>query len=196
MCHRRSFARLSLHPQIYATLRESVLRDFGTSPDSINFTALKSCRYLQHFLNEVLRLHPLVPMNGRTATRDTTLPMGGGPDGRAPVAVRKGQQVLYSTYFLQRRQDLWGPDVLEFRPERWAERKIPAWQFIPFSGGPRICIGQQFALTEASYLLVRICQLYDRIEPANYAEMAKLKKGLGLVMWPADEARVRLHRAE
>lgn len=98
---------------------------------------------------------------------------------------------------MHRRTDLWGPDALDFKPERWGDstRKIPAWQFLPFSGGPRICLGQQFALTEASYVLVRMLQRFEAVEPLERVEMSKLKKGVGLTMWPADGVPVRFKRA-
>lgn len=173
------WVRLSLHPDIFHKLRNIVLNDFpeGEQP---TFAQLKSCRYLQHFLQEVLRLHPTVPMNSRQAARDTTLPCGGGPDQKSPIAIRKGQIVIFSTAIMQRRKELYGDDALEFKPERWQQR-IPAWYWIPFLGGPRICLGQQFALTEASYLLVRMLREYDAVEPADVMEMKRMRKGLGLV---------------
>ena len=186
------FVRLALHPDIFNKLRNIVLNEFQPG-ERITFEKLKGCRYLQHFLNETLRLHPTVPFNQRTATRDTTLPTGGGPDKKCPVAVRAGQICGFSVYIMQRRKDLWGEDALEFRPERWEER-IPAWYFLPFLGGPRICLGQQFALTEASYLLCKALQKFDAIEPVDRAEMSRLKKGLGVTMWPRD-ANIKCHKA-
>jgi cytochrome P450 len=188
-----SFLRLSIHPEVVEKLRSVILSDF---PDDqpITFAALKDCRYLRHFINEILRLHPTVPLNGRTAIKNTTLPVGGGPDEKSPVAIRKGQAIGFSVYLMHRRKDLWGEDALEFKPERW-EQKIPAWQFLPFLGGPRVCIGQQFALVEASYLIVRLLQRYDKIEPVDMAMMKKGRKGLGLTMWPRDGVKVQLHEA-
>ena len=121
--------RLALHPHIFERLRRAVLQDFGNG-EELTFAKLKECRYLQHFLQEVLRLHPTVPFNQRGAAKDTTLPTGGGPDGKSPIAVRKGTIVLYSVYIMQRRKDLWGEDALEFKPERW-EKRYPAWQWLP-----------------------------------------------------------------
>jgi cytochrome P450 len=123
-----------------------------------------------------------------------TLSNSGGPDEKSPVVVAKGQKILFSVYLMHRRKDLWGEDVLEFKPGRW-EQRIPAWQYLPFLGGPRICLGQQFALTEASYLLVRLLREYDAIEPVDWAEMRRLKKAIGVTMWPADGARVRFRKA-
>jgi len=67
---------------------------------------------------------------------------------------------------MHRRKDIYGPDALEFRPERWApeEGLRPSWGYLPFNGGPRICVGQQFALTEAGYTIVRLLQEFRGIE--------------------------------
>ena len=64
---------------------------------------------------------------------------------------------------MHRRKDLFGPDAEEFRPERWDNWTPKAWQYIPFNGGPRICIGQQFALTEMGYCLVRLFQNFEDV---------------------------------
>ncbi|KAK0906599.1 hypothetical protein LTR91_002641 [Friedmanniomyces endolithicus] len=193
-----AFLRLALHPTILSDLRAALLHDFSGRPNEpITFAKLKDCRPLRHFLNEVLRLHPTVPINSRSATRDTTLPRGGGPDGQSPIAIRKGQTVGFSVYIMHRRADLWGPDALEFRPERWGDegRKVPAWQFLPFLGGPRVCVGQQFALVEASYLIVRVLMRFDRVEAVDAEGLGKMRKGLGLTMWPRDGVEIRLHEA-
>ncbi len=186
--------RLAIHDDVFSKLRSTVLQEFPPG-EEITFSKLKGCRYLQHFLMEVLRLHPTVPVNQRMAVKDTTLPVGGGPDHQSPIAIRKGTIILFTVYIMHRRKDLWGPDALEFRPERWSEGKIPAWQYLPFLGGPRICLGQQFALTEAGYLLVRLLQEFEAIEPMDRAEMQKLKKGLGVTMWPGDGTNVRFRKA-
>lgn len=70
---------------------------------------------------------------------------------------------MYSSYSMHRLPEIFGEDATEFRPERWEGLK-PGWAYIPFSGGPRICIGQQFALTEAGYTTVRILQEFERLE--------------------------------
>jgi len=89
------------YAHITKKLRATVVEHFGTfeQPRNITFETLKSCQYLQWCLNETLRLFPVVPLNTRRAEVDTTLPVGGGRDGKAPVYVRAGAQVSYSVCF-------------------------------------------------------------------------------------------------
>jgi cytochrome P450 len=119
-------------------------------------------------MNETLRLYPVVPFNVRMALKDTTLPHGGGPDGLSPMGVLKDTPIGYSPLLMQRRADLFPstPSLshLEFNPERWQTWQPKPWQYIPFNGGPRICIGQQFALTEMGYTIVRLLQRFERVE--------------------------------
>jgi cytochrome P450 len=63
---------------------------------------------------------------------------------------------------MYRRRDIFGDDADEFRPERWLEPGFrPGWAFAPFSGGPRVCIGQNFANTQAMFVVVRMVQGFD-----------------------------------
>ena len=70
---------------------------------------------------------------------------------------------------MQRRLDLFGSTVNDFNPSRWATWVPVAWTYIPFNGGPRICIGQNFALTEMAYATVRMCQTFERVEERSGA---------------------------
>lgn len=129
------FMLLAKDPARYQKLRAVILEEFGTysEPKDITFAKLKGCHYLQYCNNETLRLFPVVPINGRYAFKDTTIPTGGGPDGKSPIFIPKGDSVEYSVYILQRRKDLWGQDADEFVPERWENRKV-GWEYVPFNG--------------------------------------------------------------
>lgn len=186
---------LSRDPREYHSLRQTVLATFGSESNpaqEITFESLKACKPVIHVLYEALRLFPLVPMNSRVAVRDSILPVGGGPDGRQPIAIRKGEQAGFSAYVMHRRKDLFGEDSDEFRPARWEGRKL-GWDFVPFSGGPRICLGQQYALNEGAFVLVRLLQKFDRVEAMDMT--GKIKKGLAIVLSPGDGVKVRLHKA-
>jgi cytochrome P450 len=154
---------LAQDKRVWNKLRDEVLETFGTDTSNISFESLKRSSYLNHVVNEVLRLCPIVPNNARAAIHDTILPRGGGPDQSQPVFVPKGSAVFYSIYSMHHNKEYWGEDADEFRPERWEEGKLHMWDYLPFNGGPRICLGQQFALTEATYTIVRILQTFKDV---------------------------------
>jgi cytochrome P450 len=154
------FFEIAKQPQIWQKLREEISALEGRLP---TYEELRNLKYLKWCLNESLRIHPVVPGNSRLAIRDTILPVGGGPDESAPLFVPKGTLVTYNPYAMHRHKDLYGPDAEVFRPERW-ESLRPGWEYLPFNGGPRICLGQQYALTEASYVTLRMVQEFSRLE--------------------------------
>ncbi|TGO72423.1 hypothetical protein BELL_0456g00040 [Botrytis elliptica] len=154
------FMILSREQKVLEKLRKEIMGLEGRAP---TFEEIKDMKYLKWCINETMRLYPIVPTSSRVAIRDTVLPRGGGPDETSPVMVKKGTLVQYSSYGLHRRKDIYGEDADQFRPERW-EKLRAGWEYIAFSGGPRICIGQQFALTEASYTTIRLLQTFSRME--------------------------------
>lgn len=164
-----TFFELARNQDVWEKLKEEIYDKFGSGDESrieeITFESLKKCEYMRCVLNEALRMYPSVPQNFRFAKKNTTLPRGGGPDGEDPIFIPKGQGVVYSVYSTQRSPMYYGKDSNDFRPSRWLEpetRKL-GWAFLPFNGGPRICLGQQFALTEASYVIVRLAQLFPNL---------------------------------
>ncbi|KAJ4405018.1 hypothetical protein N0V91_005563 [Didymella pomorum] len=185
---------LSLSPSIFAKLRQEIIDTVGLT-EKPTYQHLKDMKYLQHVLNETLRLYPVVPYNVRMALKDTTLPTGGGPNGDQPIGILAGTPIGYSTLVMQRRADLYpGPetgfaDPTHFVPERWNSWTPKSWTYIPFNGGPRICIGQQFALTEMGYTLVRLLQRFSGIE--NLMEDEHPGLHADIVLQPAHEVKVR-----
>ncbi|CZT21029.1 related to n-alkane-inducible cytochrome P450 [Ramularia collo-cygni] len=162
------FFTISQRPEIWQRLQADVQQLNGALP---TFEQLKDLKYVKAVLNESLRCHPIVPINSRQALEDTILPLGGGPDGKSPFFAKKGSIVSWNLYVMHRRKDLYGEDAEEFKPERWLDNAEtgqkgirPTWEYLPFNGGARICIGQQFGLAEASYTVVRLCQAFSGIK--------------------------------
>lgn len=142
-------------------------------PDYDDIVAMKKMRYA---LIEGLRLYPEPPVLIRRARREDTLPQGSSvmKDG---IRVLRGTDIFISTWNLHRSPDLWD-EPLTFDPTRWERRfknpKIPDWDgydpdkisglypneqaadfaFLPFGGGARKCVGDQFAMLEAAATMV------------------------------------------
>jgi len=97
-----------------------------------------------------MRLYPPVPSLSRTARADDV--------AAGHCVIPKGALVVVSPYLLHRHETLWeAPD--RFRPERFlpgARETIPRYAYLPFGAGPRICIGQQFAMVEAVVVLATL----------------------------------------
>ncbi|KAL9124979.1 MAG: hypothetical protein Q9217_005758 [Psora testacea] len=155
------FFLLSRHKPVWRKLHQEVV---AIGDCELNAEALQSIPLLRNVLNEALRLYPVFPQMNRIALKDTTLPTGGGPTGTKPIFVPKGTNFDTSWYNLHRLPSIWGVDADEFKPERWDYFKPGPWQFVPFGGGPRGCLGRTKALTEASYVTVRILQEFSNIE--------------------------------
>jgi cytochrome P450 len=149
---------LGQNPRVFHKLRSIILEAFPQDDPSIrNAGKLRGCQYLQHVLQESLRVCTPVPINTRQALKDTVLPVGGGPDGSEPIAVRKGQLVMMHTHVMHNRKDIWGDDALEFKPERWADWATLSQKgamFAPFSAGPRNCIGRKSLLPLESHIRI------------------------------------------
>ena len=112
----------------------------------VDKTVIQNMPYLRSVVTETLRLYPSAPINSRLAMQTTTLPRGGGPDGMSPVLVRKGDGIGFSPYHMHRRTDLYGSDAREFRPERWEDGSLQdriGYGYVPFNGGPRVCLGRE-----------------------------------------------------
>jgi cytochrome P450 len=175
-----TFYELAKHPEVVAKLRAEIADTVGpmTPP---TYAHLKSMKYLQNTINETLRIYPVVPFNVRFALCDTTLPRGGGSDGQAPVGVLKDTPIAFSTLLMQRRPDLYPPSFTSdsslspanFNPDRWTTWQPHSWRYVPFNGGPRICIGQQFALAEMGYTIVRLLQHFGRLENRMSPEVCR-----------------------
>lgn len=118
--------------------------------------------FTRQVIEEALRLYPPAPILGRRAIRDTEI--CGHP-------VQKGDVVLLAFYALHRHKDFWAfPN--HFDPDRWSQDRRPKdrYQFMAFGGGPRACLGSQFAMMEASIILSTLIRRLE-VHPVKGVEI-------------------------
>lgn len=147
---------LAQHPDVYANVRAEV-DALGRVP---TFEDLDKLPLSLRVFKEALRLYPPVYIIGRVVVSDVEI---GG------YLIPKGTIVLISPYALQRRPHLW-PNPERFDPDRFlpeAEARRPKAAFIPFSAGPRTCIGNTFALMEGPLVLATLLHYadFDLVDP-------------------------------
>jgi cytochrome P450 len=141
---------LGRHPDIEARLAEEWRQVLGGRPPT--FDDLPRLRYTEWVVLESLRLYPPAPSIGREALAECSL---GG------FRVPRGTTILMSPWVVHR-DPRWFERPEEFLPERWADggAQRPKYAYFPFGGGPRLCIGNNFALTEAALVLATLGQRY------------------------------------
>ena len=121
-------------------------------------------KQLRHeVMSTALRLYPLFATKTRICLDDTILPLSGGPNGQSPIYISRDTVIASNLWAMHRDRELWGEDAENFKPERWSDAKL-TWKYLPFSGGPRICIAQQLALSEAGYVIARFMQKFSIME--------------------------------
>ena len=174
---------LSRHPEVDAKLREELRQVLGgRAPAAADLPKLP---YTEMVVRESLRLYPPGPAFAREPVEDVMI---GG------YKVPAGSIVMVNTYALQRDPRFY-TDPGRFDPERFGpgwEERIPRYAYLPFGGGPRVCIGNGFAMMEARLILATVAQ-HCRLS----LEAADEIKPIQLVtLKPSGPVRMRLERRE
>jgi cytochrome P450 len=142
---------LAQHPEVEARLHAELDRALGGRLPATD--DLRQLPYAEMVIKEAMRLYPPIPSIARQATEDLMI-------GDYPVP--KGMIVSIAPHVIHR-DPRWFSDPDEFRPERFTrefEKSLPKCAYLPFSTGPRICIGNSFAMMEAVLILATIAQRY------------------------------------
>lgn len=175
---------LSQHPDVEDRLHVEIDEALaGRSPDVEDLPRLP---YTEMVLSESIRLRPPAWAIGRRATQEVRI---------GDIAIPEGSIVVVSPWLLHH-DARWWPEPEAFRPERWtpeAGAERPRFAYVPFGGGPRLCVGEPFARMEGVLLLATIAQRWRlRLVPGASVEpraVVTLRPRNGLPMVPERRAR-------
>jgi cytochrome P450 len=143
-----TFFLLSQHPEILADLVYELDQVLAGNPPNVE--QLDKLPMLERVIKESLRLLPPFPVIHRVSAETNEL---GG------YIIPPGAEIIVSTYHTHRIAEIY-PDPLAFQPERWLTIEPSTFEFTPFSGGPRMCIGSSFAMQELKIILALVLQRY------------------------------------
>jgi cytochrome P450 len=172
---------LATHPEEQAKLHAELDRVLaGRAPAAADVPQL-SCT--NNVVRETIRLYPPAWIISRRAAE--TVEIGG-------YVVPAKSNIIVSPWVTHRDPRFFA-NPTAFVPERWSgnqEQALPKFAYFPFGGGPRMCIGQSFALMEAAVLLAAVAQRFH----VSLAEGAKVEPMASITLRPADGVHVRLRR--
>ncbi|KAM7350529.1 putative cytochrome P450 4d14 [Cochliomyia hominivorax] len=143
---------LAHHPLEQQKVYEEVINIMGSDPTQpVDMSKLHEMKYLELVLKESLRLYPSVPVIGRVTEEDYKI---------GEKIIPRDTQILILIYALCRDPKYFSkPD--EFLPERFENEKIDPYAYIPFSTGPRNCMGQKFALLQMKCVVSCMLRHYE-----------------------------------
>jgi cytochrome P450 len=172
---------LARHPDVEAKLLEELRQALaGSAPRA---TDLPNLPYTEMIVREAIRLFPPAPFFGRQPIEDVTV---GGWE------IPKGSLIVVSTYALHRDRRFF-PEPEQFNPDRFAagwEERISRFAYLPFGGGPRVCIGNGFAMMEARLVLATVAQRCKLLLESN-AEIAPKQL---VTLRPSRAVRMRVEK--
>ncbi|KOB66031.1 Uncharacterized protein OBRU01_21831, partial [Operophtera brumata] len=166
---------LARHPEVQNKVYE----------ESVSAEDLPRLKYLEAVIKESLRLYPPVPIIVRKADKDIKLPNG--------LELPKGTSFMINIWAVHRNPVYWGKDAEEFRPERFLESNLkhPA-AFIPFSYGPRSCLGYQYAMISMKTAVACLVRHY-RLSTSD-SKQAPLRVKFDIMMKHVDNFELQMER--
>lgn len=148
-----SLYQIAKHPEVEAKIKDELEAVLGNEELSVG--NVWKLPYVRAVLDEVMRMYPPAWVIGRVAKEDVNL---------GDAVLKKGQDILISPYAVHHSERIW-EDPQKFNPDRFLgdqKKEMHKYAYFPFGGGPRICIGEQFAMME---MIIAIALIYKNGSP-------------------------------
>ncbi|XP_021200985.2 cytochrome P450 4C1 [Helicoverpa armigera] len=178
----------------YPEIQERVYEELCTVYDDDRMLVKEDfakLKYLDRVVKESLRLFPPVPLIIRKVLQEITLPSG----RRLPA----GSGVVCSIWGVHRDPQHWGPDAEEFDPDRFLPERFNLkhpCSYMPFSNGPRNCLGYQYALMSIKTALSTVLRHYEVVEDREDGPKPHIRVKLDIMMKAVDGYQVALRRRD
>nr|Q9VS79.2 RecName: Full=Cytochrome P450 4d8; AltName: Full=CYPIVD8 [Drosophila melanogaster]AAL13671.1 GH22459p [Drosophila melanogaster] len=158
---------LSRHPEVQAKMLEEIVQVLGTDRSRpVSIRDLGELKYMECVIKESLRMYPPVPIVGRKLQTDFKYTHSVHGDGVIPA----GSEIIIGIFGVHRQPETF-PNPDEFIPERHENgSRVAPFKMIPFSAGPRNCIGQKFAQLEMKMMLAKIVREYELLPMGQRVE--------------------------
>lgn len=157
---------LACYPDIQQRVYEEQKSIFGATKRSTLFADTVQMHYLERVIMETLRLYPPVPVIAREVQENVELVT-------RPLTIPAGATVVISPFRVHRHEDIY-PNADTFDPDNFLPEKTQSrnyYSFIPFSAGPRSCVGRKYAMLKLKILLSTICRnfsVYSKYKESDF----------------------------
>ena len=183
------FWLLSQHPEVVSAIREESDRIMGQTEEQSSFEQMREMHYLQASVYESMRLFPPIQFDSKFSLQEDVLPDG--------TFVRKGTRVTFHPYAMGRMEKAWGPDCLEFKPERWLNNgefmAENPFKYPVFQAGPRVCLGKEMAVVQMKSVALALVRRFD-IQDAVPSRAQRFAPGLTATVRGGFQVRVHERR--
>ncbi|CAF4776296.1 unnamed protein product [Pieris macdunnoughi] len=179
---------LAKYPEVQQKVFEELDAVFGNSDRLLEKDDLPKLQYLERVVKETLRLYPSVPVITRTTTEDVVA-------FKENMTLLKGSGFIVSIWGIHRNPKYWGPDAHCFDPDRFLPERIegvPPCAFIPFSHGPRNCLGYQYAMMSIKTVLSSILRRYRVVGEPEAGPIPHMRVKMEIMLKPLDGFEVTL----
>ncbi|KAJ6433911.1 hypothetical protein OIU84_017590 [Salix udensis] len=179
------FWLMAKHPEIRSAIQAEADRVLGPNQEPKSFEQIEKLHYLQAAVYESMRLYPPVQFDSKFCQQDDVFPDG--------TFVKRGTRVTYHPYAMGRMEEIWGPDCLEFKPERWLRDGVFCsenhFKYPIFQGGFRVCLGKEMALMEIRSVCLSLLRRFHFELVSPHHSTPRFSPGLtstfrdGLLVW-------------
>ncbi|XP_037875026.1 cytochrome P450 4c3 isoform X1 [Bombyx mori] len=180
---------LSKYPEIQEKVYKELREVFCDSERPLIKEDLEKMKYLERVVKESLRLFPPVPFIIRKVLEDMTLPSGS--------VLPAGSGIVVSIWGIHRDPKYWGPEAEHFDPDRFLPERFNVEHpccYLPFSSGPRNCLGYQYAMISIKTSLSAILRRYKVVGEPEKGPVPRIRVKLDIMMKSVEGCQVALER--